>query len=400
METFKVDLFVVDPCPQDKPWVGYARVSTKRQFDEGISVDAQEAEIKSYCEKNGIQLNTVYKEVASSKNISDRPLLKKILLDINTNKYAGIIAIDMSRITRSLLDQQIYIDPIGSAKRIKLTRSNYKNENEDDFTCHTINTMFSQVHRMRCSTLTTKALANRREQKMLRDTRYHIDYWLYHLEPVPKTRMYKFTPHPDRDVEYLIARYGYKLGLHMELIECLLYVWAPDKFATLKSRRINAKLSKHLHHRWLECPEKDDYSGTRLNRYSLESCIEVYDELIALIKKKGLEQYLWKIPEPVATRQANRTSEFQSKSNVKQVFMYVAWDKVVDGFPKPLRDAIFPYYLLTQIAALSGKYKKEANETALARPIHESLRSGTTIFGKAYDPTSGCLIERSDKKDR
>jgi len=399
MTTFKVDIFTVDPCPQDKPWVGYARVSTQRQAEHGISVEDQEAEIIAYCQKNGIVLDKVFKEIASSKTISERPVIKELLLGVNCNRYAGIIAIDMTRITRSLIDQQIFIDPVGAMRRIKLTRSEYKNDNTDDFQSHTINTMISQAHRMRISAATAKCLQDRISNRMIAQSRFPVDYWLYDLEPVPKTKFKKMTPSIENKIAYLLCAYGYMLGLHVELVDCLLYVWRPDKLATFKSRRICGRLTKHLHQRYLFLPKEEEYYDTRLARYSLNDCILAYREIVDLIKKEGKLADLWKIPEPVATRQALELSKFQSKTNTKRVFMLMAWEKVVDSFPQALAEAIMPYYLICQIGVLSPKYCKASEAAVAKRPVHEALASGGKVFGREYDPVSGCLRARSDKED-
>ena len=45
--------------------VGYVRVSIAMQSDEGVSLDAQEAAIKRYCELNDLHLFKIYRDIES-----------------------------------------------------------------------------------------------------------------------------------------------------------------------------------------------------------------------------------------------------------------------------------------------------------------------------------------------
>ena len=49
--------------------VGYVRVSTSMQSEDGLSLDAQRATITNYCASNGLRLINIYQDVVSG----DRP---------------------------------------------------------------------------------------------------------------------------------------------------------------------------------------------------------------------------------------------------------------------------------------------------------------------------------------
>ena len=87
----------------DKPRAtayGYARVSTKRQEIKGYSLEAQEEQIKGYCEQNNIELLGFYSEAESGKS-SSRPKLIEVLNLSNLSKSILIVA-KIDRLTRDL----------------------------------------------------------------------------------------------------------------------------------------------------------------------------------------------------------------------------------------------------------------------------------------------------------
>ena len=87
----------------DKPRAtayGYARVSTKRQEIKGYSLEAQEEQIKGYCEQNNIELLGFYSEAESGKS-SSRPQLTEVLNLSNLSKSILIVA-KIDRLTRDL----------------------------------------------------------------------------------------------------------------------------------------------------------------------------------------------------------------------------------------------------------------------------------------------------------
>jgi site-specific DNA recombinase len=79
---------------------GYIRVSTLTQYDTGSSLQTQEAQIKTYCNINNLNLQYIYRdEGISGKNIDGRPVLKTLL----SNLQSGDIYIfaSISRLERS-----------------------------------------------------------------------------------------------------------------------------------------------------------------------------------------------------------------------------------------------------------------------------------------------------------
>lgn len=86
--------------------VGYCRVSTLDQAKEGISLDAQLAKIKAYCEMNDFELVEIFIEsgVSGGKPLSERPQGSRMLARLEQGDIKGVIGWDISRVWRSTLD--------------------------------------------------------------------------------------------------------------------------------------------------------------------------------------------------------------------------------------------------------------------------------------------------------
>ena len=83
----------------------YLRVSTIQQVD-GNSLVGQEAEIRGFCEKNGIDLIGVYSDGGKSgKSIAGRPEFQRMLQDVKEKQEVDyIITWKMSRFGRNACD--------------------------------------------------------------------------------------------------------------------------------------------------------------------------------------------------------------------------------------------------------------------------------------------------------
>ncbi|MBF1667066.1 MAG: recombinase family protein [Scardovia wiggsiae] len=87
--------------------VGYIRVSTDMQVEQGYSLENQEYQIKSYVKSWGMTLVHTYKEErgASGKNIEGRPQFQQMLADIARNKDIDYVVVyNMSRFARNAAD--------------------------------------------------------------------------------------------------------------------------------------------------------------------------------------------------------------------------------------------------------------------------------------------------------
>lgn len=87
--------------------IGYIRVSTDRQADEGASLEAQTSAIEQECTARGWQLARCERDTASGKN-AERPGLRLARLRIaelaGTGEAAALVVARLDRLSRSPID--------------------------------------------------------------------------------------------------------------------------------------------------------------------------------------------------------------------------------------------------------------------------------------------------------
>jgi len=95
--------------------VGYIRVSTERQAEEGVSLDAQERKIQAWCELNGYDLEEVFIDRGLSGGRADnRPELQSAIKSI-TSKPGALVVYSLSRLARSTRDTLAIADRLERA---------------------------------------------------------------------------------------------------------------------------------------------------------------------------------------------------------------------------------------------------------------------------------------------
>ncbi len=86
--------------------IGYLRVSTQGQVDDGVSLEAQRAKINAWCEVNDYELGSVFvDEGISAKSTTNREGLRSALDAVG--KDDTLVVYSMSRLTRSTKDMLI-----------------------------------------------------------------------------------------------------------------------------------------------------------------------------------------------------------------------------------------------------------------------------------------------------
>lgn len=84
--------------------VGYIRVSTSEQAQDGVSLDAQRARIAAWCQANGVELVALHADAGLSGSRADnRPGLQAALTDASKRK-AALVVYSLSRLARSTRD--------------------------------------------------------------------------------------------------------------------------------------------------------------------------------------------------------------------------------------------------------------------------------------------------------
>jgi DNA invertase Pin-like site-specific DNA recombinase len=85
--------------------IGYCRVSTSMQEEQGSSLDAQKDTIVQFCKSRNLELIDCYKEcISGSVEPRERPLLSHVLRELDDNSCDGIVIYKLDRLSRSIKD--------------------------------------------------------------------------------------------------------------------------------------------------------------------------------------------------------------------------------------------------------------------------------------------------------
>jgi site-specific DNA recombinase len=84
--------------------IGYVRVSSDRQAEHGVSLEAQSARINAMATVQGAELIEVVVDGGESAKDMDRPGLQRILALVEARKVEAVIVAKLDRLTRSVKD--------------------------------------------------------------------------------------------------------------------------------------------------------------------------------------------------------------------------------------------------------------------------------------------------------
>lgn len=82
----------------------YTRVSTKKQVEEGFSLEAQKDRLTKLCEINGDIVYKIYSDEGKSGKDTNRPELQKLLVDAKKRAFNKVLVMKLDRISRSISD--------------------------------------------------------------------------------------------------------------------------------------------------------------------------------------------------------------------------------------------------------------------------------------------------------
>src|SRR5258706_2738957 len=84
--------------------IGYVSVSTDRQAEEGVSLEAQEAKIRAMATVRGADLDEVIVDGGESAKDLNRAGVQRLLSLVNGGKIDAVIVAKLDRLTRSVKD--------------------------------------------------------------------------------------------------------------------------------------------------------------------------------------------------------------------------------------------------------------------------------------------------------
>ncbi len=90
--------------------IGYIRVSTDKQADHGVSLDAQRAKLAAYAALYDLTLVDVIVDAGVSAKTLDRPGLQRALGMLRTGQASALLVAKLDRLTRSVKDLGTLVD--------------------------------------------------------------------------------------------------------------------------------------------------------------------------------------------------------------------------------------------------------------------------------------------------
>lgn len=90
--------------------IGYIRVSTARQANEGWSLEAQRERLYAYAAAKGCEISRIEVDAGLSAKSMDRPALERCLSSLEAGLADGVIVCKLDRLTRSVRDLDILLE--------------------------------------------------------------------------------------------------------------------------------------------------------------------------------------------------------------------------------------------------------------------------------------------------
>ena len=88
----------------------YLRVSTDEQGESGLGLEAQERTALDYCQRNGLEVVEIVREIQSGKSVRNRGLLQAALERCAKGDAGLLVASNVSRLARSIRDLSVMLE--------------------------------------------------------------------------------------------------------------------------------------------------------------------------------------------------------------------------------------------------------------------------------------------------
>ena len=103
-------------CASRVKVVGYIRVSTMMQADEGVSLDAQRVKLQQYADLYELDLVEIVEDAGASAKTIQRDGLQKSLAMLKAGMAEALLVVKLDRLTRSIKDLGTLIDGFFNTK--------------------------------------------------------------------------------------------------------------------------------------------------------------------------------------------------------------------------------------------------------------------------------------------
>lgn len=147
-------------------YIMYLRKSQMDRDFEDVSVEEtlkrHEKTLTEFCEKNKINVDIILKEVVSGESLTARPEMLRLLELINTGKYAGVVCMDIDRLSRGSSMDSGYITQVLQVNDCKIITPSkiYDLNNDQDEQFTDMKFMFSRYEH---KTITKRLIRGRND---------------------------------------------------------------------------------------------------------------------------------------------------------------------------------------------------------------------------------------------
>jgi len=153
--------------------VGYVRVSTATQAEDGLGLDVQKAAIRTWCKANGHSLVRTLSDagVSGAKELEDRPGLADALDMVRHRKAHGIVVPRLDRLARDLIVQETILAEIrrigGEIFSTSPAEASYLTDDPDDPSRKLIRQVLGAVSEYERSMVTLRLRNGRRRKAQM-----------------------------------------------------------------------------------------------------------------------------------------------------------------------------------------------------------------------------------------
>jgi DNA invertase Pin-like site-specific DNA recombinase len=95
--------------------VGYARVSTEGQAENGVSLEMQRAKIETYCRHHDVDLSEVIVDAGYSAKNLKRPGAQRVMAMVDAREIEAVVVYKLDRLSRSTRDTLELIERFNEA---------------------------------------------------------------------------------------------------------------------------------------------------------------------------------------------------------------------------------------------------------------------------------------------
>lgn len=148
-----------------KQAIGYIRVSTEQQADEGVSLEAQKSKIKSWCDLNDYKLIAIYEDagISGAVQIDKRPGLLSAMAEVKNCNADALIVVKRDRLARDRMVAGM-VEQIVSKQGAKVltTDGGGNGDTAEDMLMRGMQDLFAEYERLLISFRTKTALAHKK----------------------------------------------------------------------------------------------------------------------------------------------------------------------------------------------------------------------------------------------